>query len=172
MICSEKYRLFVKYFINYLYDNNLYNLPKEIEQTFVIQEKVYNLIKILLIKNSEFKNFLNERFKFLKFIDFKCIDFLNFIECNLNINEKMFANKSIFCDNHDMLCKIMVNIFNIISNFSKYDLMMKRIIKIEYPNIVKLLALIYQNREDENVNFATEVVIPIFEDLFYRKNNA
>ena len=72
-ISSKKNRIFLKFLFNYIQGNH-YRGPKDLEESILLQEKIFILLRQLIKRNVELKNYISKGLNFIKIIEIKSMD--------------------------------------------------------------------------------------------------
>jgi hypothetical protein len=161
-LCHEKNRKFVKYLFNYLQDTS-YTLPKEVEQTLLAQQKIFEILEILVNKNTEFRRYLEDQFKILRLIDSKCEEYILTIQYYIGQSKNPNSN---ILDNAEAYLNLIQSIVKFLKKFISNDLQIVKNIRLYCVNLVNLLSLIYENQKSESMKSITNASGKLFEILF------
>ena len=161
-LTNEKNRKFVKYIFNYLQDNQA-TLPREMEQNMQIQEKVYELMELLTRKNTDLRRYIEENFKLLKLIDFKCEKIICIIENMLGLSQVKDNNAYGHSDNY---LKMILSMLNFLKSFISNDVQIVKTIRLNCPSFINLILIVYENKKKEVIKIIVNECVDLFNILF------
>jgi hypothetical protein len=160
---SEKgHRKFVKYLFNYIQNNQL-TLPQDMEQTIHIQQMIFNILEILVKKNTELRRYMEDNYRFLKLLDFRAVFYFDVIQHVLGICEVINAN---IVEHTEAYMKMILAMFYFLRNYISSDLQIVKAISLNCPNLIQVIALVYENNKKEAVNSLALVCNDLFRTLF------
>jgi hypothetical protein len=160
--CQEKNRKYVKYLFSYLQDTG-FTLPKDVEQTLLVQQKIFEILEFLVNKNTEFRRYLEDQYKILRLIDSKCEDYILTILYYMGMSKNPNSN---ILDNAEAYLNLIQSIIKFLKKFISNDLQIVKNIRLYCVNLVNLLSLIYENQKSESLKQITNSSGNLFEILF------
>jgi len=165
-LCDEEGRKFTKYFIKHL-QNNQNTQPDDFENTLPVQEKVIDVLYILINKNIEYRNYLDNNFKIAEILDQKFEKFCVFAEIRMNTekdqkaNDRMYSNELI-----DNYIKFMFVILKFMKRFVSNDLQIINKVRTNCYNIINGIIFIKENRSKDFFRFLVEDSEDLFKLLY------
>jgi hypothetical protein len=155
-LCNDEGKKFTKYFINHLqYNQN--TQPDDFENTLPIQEKVIDVFYILINKNIEYRNYIENNFKIAEILDKKFEKFCVFAEIRMNTekdpkaNDRMYSNETI-----DNYIKFIFVMLKFLKRFVSNDLQIINKVRTNCFNIINGIILIKENSSKDFFRFLVE----------------
>jgi len=162
--CGEKNRKFIKYLINLIQDNG-FALTKFTERTFSVIDKVFDALEYMVNKNTDMRRYMEDNFKILKVIDFKCLEYLEIIKAELGITN-ININKNIN-DMDNSFRKMLLGLFKFLKAFISKDKHIIKEINTNYFNITEIVRFVNENQANtQNFTLFKSDVIDLCNTLF------
>ena len=152
-ISNKKNRIFVKFLFNYIQGNH-YRGPKDLEESILLQEKIFILLRQLIKRNVELKNYISKGLNFIKIMEIKSMDirdFLEYIFLKYSEAQKKYGN---IIDN---TLKMVIEMLDFMQDFIGNDLEFIKLVSCYGQEFVQLNSLIYEKTINEKLEIMNKL---------------
>ena len=152
-ISHKKNRIFVKFLLNYI-QGNQYRGPKDLEESILVQEKIFIILRKLIKRNFELKVYISKSLNFIKIIEIKSMelrDFLEYIFFNISFAQKKYGN---IVEN---TLKMVKEMLEFMMDFLGNDIEFIKMITCYGQEFLQLNSIIYEKTMNEKLDMMNEL---------------